>query len=237
MPEWSGAFADFAATHPGCGQPIVEVAYLPPDWSRAFQYSRSTVLVWDGMVFACPEPLAPPPEPAPTLFFEDWDYVDVGPWLVAYAARHRIPIQGLIGLIDAECKFNTHATRYGVWPDVSAGYSQMTVSTAAGYGIGNGSSSDANIEYVMGVLQDRETGISLAAQHYAMCLGVVDGMHPAPLGDERLIMGLRAYNGGTGYGLTDHYANKYPSHIASYRYSLELAYSVLRGKNYPPDPV
>jgi hypothetical protein len=234
MPSWEGAFAEFAGSHPGCGEPLVGIAYLPPDWTRAFQYSRTTVLVWDGIVFACPEPGAP--SPAGPLFWEDFEYVDVGPLLTHYATLHHTTIQGLCGLIDAECKFNTHACRYGEWPDVSAGYSQMTVSTAAGYGLGDGSAAPANVEYVMGALQDRETGISLAARHYQMCLGVVDGMQPRPTGDERLIMALRYYNGGS-YGITDHYATKYASNLAAYRYSLELAYTVLRNKNYPADSV
>jgi hypothetical protein len=236
MPSWEGAFAEYAGNHPGCGEPLVGIAYLPPDWSRAIQYSRTTVLVWDGRVFACPEPGAPPPPSA--LFFEDFEYVDVGPLLTHYSGLHGTTVQGLIGLIHTESAFNTHAVRMGAWPDISGGYSQMTVSTAAGYGLGNGTPAEANVNAVLAALQDRETGIRLAAEHYGGCLTVVDhNVRPAPLGDERLIYGCRVYNGGAGYGLTDAYANAYASHIASYRHSLDLAYEVLRGKGYPADPV
>src|SRR5437879_12450996 len=98
----------------------------------------------------------------------------------------------------------------------------MTVQTAGAYGVGDGSADPANVEAVLTALQDRETGIRLAAAHYATCLGVVDRQFPGVAGDERLILGMRAYNGGAGYGVTDDYAIKFSSHIASYRAALDL---------------
>src|SRR5207248_2183687 len=83
-----------------------------------------------------------------------------------------------------ECGFDPSAVRRGAWPDVSAGYSQMTVQTAGAYGIGDGTADPANVTAVLTALQDRETGIRLAAAHYATCLGVVDRQFPGVAGDE-----------------------------------------------------
>src|SRR5262245_1499988 len=64
MPEWTLAFAAYAAEHPGIGPPLVDIAYLPPDWTRATQYSATHVLVYTaGRVYCCPL-AAPGPPPA-----------------------------------------------------------------------------------------------------------------------------------------------------------------------------
>jgi hypothetical protein len=237
---WRLAFADFARRNPAVGAPIADIDYLPPDFRRAIQFSEKAVLIYDGGVYAVPPLPAPLPSPTPplvparTLFFEDAGGVDVGPLLLQYAGITGVLLQGLIALIHAESGFDPHAVRRGAWPDVSAGYSQMTVQTAAGYGVGNGSADAANVESVLAALQDRETGIRLAAANYATCLGVVDRQFPGVSGDERLILGMRAYNGGAAYGLTDDYATKFASHIASYRAALDLTYRVLANKGWRP---
>lgn len=230
--EWKLAFADYASLHPEVGQPIADIAHLPPDFRRAVQYSDRAVLVYDNGIYCVPQKPNAPAPPAKVLFFEDSSFVDVGPLLTKYADMYGVPLAGLVALIHAECGFNTHAVRRGVWPDVGAGYSQMTVQTAAGYGYGNGSADPANVEAVLSALQDRETGIRLAAAHFAICLGVVDKQISGWSGDERIILGLRAYNGGTGYGLTLDYASKFAGHIQSYRDALDLAHRVLANKGW-----
>jgi len=228
--EWKLAFEEYHRQHPEIGEPIVDIQYLPPDWARALQYSVTTVLVYtNGKVYPCPEP---GPAPGAPLFFEDSTFYDVGPWLTQYAEANGLELAGLIGLIHAESAFNPFAVRRGVWPDVSGGFSQMTIQTAAGYGLGDGSATPANVDPVLDALCDRETGIRLASEHYAMCLGVVDAQMSRLEGDERLVMGLRAYNGGTAYGLTPEYASAYPSHIAAYEQAVALAHQVLRGKGW-----
>lgn len=179
-----------------------------------------------------PVPEPPVPEPGKALFFEDASNFDVGPLLQKYAALEEIPLVGLVALIHAESGFDPTAVRRGTWPDVSGGYSQMTVQTAAGYGLGDGTADPDNVEAVLGALQGRETGIRLAARHFAMCLAVVDQRFPGIAGDERIILGLRAYNGGAGYGLTDAYAQDYAANLASYRAALKLAHQVLKNKEF-----
>lgn len=180
------------------------------------------------------EDTPPQPEPAPggSLSFEDADNVDVGPLLQKYADSTGVPLVGLVALIHAESGFNTHAVRPGDWPDVSAGYSQMTVQTAAGYGLGDGTQDPANVQAVLTALQDRETGIRLAATHFAACLAAADQRFPGMAGDERIVLGLRVYNAGAGYGLTDDYARKYSQNLANYRAALALAHKVLKGKGF-----
>lgn len=175
---------------------------------------------------------APPPTPTNALSFEDATNTDVGPLLTKYAGLEEIPLVGLVALIHAESGFDPTAVRRGAWPDVSAGYSQMTVQTAAGYGLGDGTDDPTNVEAVLGALQGRETGIRLAARHFAMCLSVARQRFPSASGDELLLLGMRAYNGGTDYGLTDDYAVKYAANLASYGRALELAHMVLKGKGW-----
>lgn len=147
---------------------------------------------------------------------------DIGPLVEAAAKEHGVPVVGLLALLEAESGLDPYAARYGVWPDVSFGYCQMTVATARYYGIGDGSVSQENIATVREALFDRATAIDVGAEHYGGNLAFVKAKRPQLAGDDWLLMGLRVYNGGA-WGLTDEYAARYPGHIAAYRDAIAWA--------------
>lgn len=180
----------------------------------------------------------------------DAEGVNIGPLVEAAGERHGVPARGLLACLKAESNLNPSAARWGdrtfeaeanldnpdrllalvadlelrgLGTDLSFGMGQLTVGTARGYGIGDGSNDLANIFAVRTALFDRGRAIDLAAQHLAGCQAAAQTDYPDAAGDDLIILTLRAYNGGAGYGLTEDYAKHFVAHIASYERALSWA--------------
>jgi hypothetical protein len=128
-----------------------------------------------------------------------------------------VPGELLLALCMAESGLNPHAWREGDWPDVSGGLTQITVSLAAAYGVGDGSNTWQNKANVRAELSSRAVALDIGARYLAGCLAAANG---------DWLMALRRYNGG-GYGLTADYAERYASHIATYQRALDWAHEAL----------
>lgn len=152
--------------------------------------------------------------------------VDIGPLIQAAASRYAVPAYVLLGLLIAESGLNPNAAREGIWPDVSYGLSQMTVATASGYGIGDGSSTRANRDTVKAVLLDRQTSIDLGARHYAGNVAFVRSRKPGESGDALWLDGLRVYNGGSGALDNPDWEQRWSGNVANYRAALAWAHGV-----------
>ncbi len=96
-------------------------------------------------------------------------------------------------MLGAESGLNPFSRRYATWPDVSGGLSHLTIQTAAGYGIGDGSNTAENIEAVMEILCDRQRAIDLGGQHLAAAYRAVTDH----LGSSTDLEALAYYNAGT----------------------------------------
>ena len=124
-------------------------------------------------------------------------------------------------MLQAESGLNPYAERYGVWPDVSFGYSQIIVATAAGYGVGDGSNTQANIAAVREALFDRATSIDLGARHLAGCWARAEGYEPHDL------QALVAYNSGRPRLPDDPYWTEWAGNVRAYQSALEWARGVI----------
>lgn len=90
------------------------------------------------------------------------------------AERERCSARGLVALLDAESLLSEVARRprdpdydQQYWPDVSGGLGQQTILYAKGYGLGDGTSSEANISHVMHILMTNvPLAINIAARQY-----------------------------------------------------------------------
>ena len=153
----------------------------------------------------------------------------------------------LLSLLIAESGLNPHAERFGTrtqeaqryiisgdwaglehiinltWPDISFGLSQLTVSTAASYGIGSGSKTAANCIAVRRVLFDRWTAISLGARHFARSIAaVVRFQDPEPV-----LAALIHYNSGAYQPRGNWYWERWTGNIYTYRQALIQAVNQL----------
>lgn len=126
-------------------------------------------------------------------------------------------------MLIAESGLNPEAARYGNWPDVSFGLSQITVATAAGYGIGDGTRSGENIAHVQARLFDRVASIAVGSQHLALC------WHQARAYEDRELQALICYNSGSPQPEGNWYWHHYPGNVANYRRALEKAAQMLGG--------
>lgn len=75
------------------------------------------------------------------VFAKDLSNYDMAPAINAFAHAHGLNPVGVLATIGAECGLYTHSTqcdRVAGGLDISFGACQVTVSTASGYGIGNG---------------------------------------------------------------------------------------------------
>jgi hypothetical protein len=112
------------------------------------------------------------------------------------AEKYGIPIVGLLAMLKAESNLNRTAERWGVWPDISFGYSQLIVLTAAGYGFGDGSNTAENIAAVRDALFGRETAIDVGAHHLSGCYGQADQYDYGAMGLSHDLAALTIYNAG-----------------------------------------
>lgn len=119
----------------------------------------------------------------------------------------------------AESGLNPRAERWGVWPDVSFGLTQITVALAGEFGYGDGSGTPANCASVRAALFDRETALEVGAAYLYGCL--ITAGHD-------WLGALRVYNGGS-WALTDEYAERYPGNLASYERALAWAHQTVGG--------
>lgn len=112
------------------------------------------------------------------------------------AERERCSARGLTALLDAESLLSEVARRprdpdddFAYWPDVSGGVGQQTVLYAAGYGLGDGSKTRANIDAVMHILTtNTPLAINIASRQY--------GYYYRMYGDH--FEACARYNGGPG---------------------------------------
>lgn len=141
--------------------------------------------------------------------------MDIGPLCTAAAERENVPLVVLLAMLWAESNLTRTALRQGIWPDWSAGMSQITVQTAARYGLGDGT--PASWGLVQEALFDRETSINLGARHLAQC------WRQAERWGERELQALLAFNSGTPQTPGNWYWEHYASHIARYQQALTWA--------------
>lgn len=124
-------------------------------------------------------------------------------------------------MLIAESNLTRLAERWGNWPDVSFGYSQITVATAKKYGIGDGTYNSALV--VRDALFDAETSIKFGARHLAYCMNRARIYDDSLEGDDLILNGLIIYNSGGYHPEGDWYWLKYRSHIDRYINSLKDA--------------
>lgn len=156
----------------------------------------------------------------------DTEGMNLRPLLKRHAFNYGIDPVFLLGMVHAESALNPYAARYGRWPDVSFGYVQMTVLTAGGWGIGDGSNTEENIALVRDYLFDRDRALDIGAHYLANLLANAPKGIPTT---ERWIWCLARYNGGPNAEY-DWWWQKYASHIAAYRRSLAWAESAFSGQ-------
>ena len=142
-----------------------------------------------------------------------------------YADQYSIPLVGLLALGQAESGWRRTAERWGIWPDVSFGSTQITVRLAAAYGIGDGTEASALV--VRDALFDRETAIRLGADYYAQGLARAAAMFSGLEGDALLLQGLIAYNSGSPQPEGNWYWQDWSGNIASYRAALVWAHGIV----------
>lgn len=147
--------------------------------------------------------------------------MDIYPLVAAAAGRYDLPATLLLAMLIAESGLNRTAARYGEWPDVSFGYCQMIVATAAGYGIGDGTNTAANIAAVRDALFDRERAIDVGARHLAGCWA-----EATPYADREL-QALIAYNSGSCQPEGNWYWQRYGGNVNAYRAALARARAML----------
>ncbi|MCL5264153.1 MAG: lytic transglycosylase domain-containing protein [Chloroflexi bacterium] len=151
----------------------------------------------------------------------DTEGVDIFPLVARAAEKYGIPVVGLLAMLKAESGLKRKAARYGTWPDISFGYSQLTVQTASGYGIGDGQNTAENIAAARNTLWDRETAIDVGAHHLSGCYGQADG---------DTLQALIAYNSGQPQPEGNWYWQQWAGNIASYKAALKWAQEILKGE-------
>lgn len=147
---------------------------------------------------------------------------DIYPLIQRHAAENGISERLLLAMLIAESGLNPYAARYGTPPDVSFGYSQLIITTAAAYGIGDGSYTEENVERVRDTLFDRETSIRLGAAHLKWTYYVAR-LYP----EERELQALICYNSGNVQERGNWYWQRYGSHVAAYQEALLRAEEML----------
>ncbi len=175
------------------------------------------------------------------------DGTDLGPLVEAAAQQHGVPVALLAAMLRAESGLSVRAERWGIHtaaarealaagdmealeviiadaqPDLSFGLAQLIVSTAGGYGVGDGSMNVANVLAVRQALFDPAVSIGLGARHLAGCM--IGSEHYA---EPRLQILLR-YNSGSFQSPGNWYWQRWAGNVAAYRSALAWAQSVVGG--------
>jgi len=183
--------------------------------------------------------------------------VDVYPLVEAAAKTHHVPQVALPAVLQAESGLNPTAERWGdrtadavsqiddtvylnkliidldlrgLDADISFGMSQITVGTAAAYGIGNGIASVVNCLEARSLLFCRKTAINAGAQHLQKCYTVVDrcplDLWPQ-LSEDRDLAALVVYNAGHLPDPRNTWWTRWAGNVASYQRALEWAKGIL----------
>lgn len=147
--------------------------------------------------------------------------------VVEAAVKYSLPIAGLLAMLKAESNLNPKAARYGTWPDVSFGYSQLTVQTAASYGIGDGSDTPINIANVREKLFDRKTAIDVGARHLSGCYAAADAAGWASRNISRDLAALVIYNAGWLPPLDSRWWITWTGNVTNYTAALKWVESLL----------
>jgi len=144
--------------------------------------------------------------------------VDIWPTVLRYAETYGLPPALVLAMLVAESgnpetgKPNPYAERWGDWPDRSFGCAQMTVQTAALYGLGRGTPSDTDT--VRKALFDRELAIDLGARHLATCYD---------LAGRDWLGALVCYNSGQVHPVGDWWWVQWRANIVRYQGSIAWA--------------
>jgi soluble lytic murein transglycosylase-like protein len=141
---------------------------------------------------------------------------NIWPLVELYALENGIPAELLLGCLKAESGLKPDNPRQGTWPDWSQGLSQITVSLASSYGIGDGTPASWSI--VKERLADQETAIRIGAHYLSGCLKRAGG---------DWLQALIAYNSGAPQPEGNWYWKRYAANIANYRSCLAWAHSLL----------
>jgi len=108
-------------------------------------------------------------------------------------------------------------------PDISFGYTQLIVGTAAGYGIGNGQHTVENVLDVRDRLFNRHASLDLGAQHLLRNMA-----SPSDWGDDWRLQTLIAYNSGSHQPRGNWYWQRYQQNIQNYLGCLIWAENLLK---------
>lgn len=151
--------------------------------------------------------------------------VDLYPLIQRAVRRYDVPTVAVLAMLIAESGLNPRAERWGVHPDISFGLSQITIETAKGYGLGDGTLATALS--VRTALFNRATAVDLGTRHLAGNLAYVRERKPQQVGDALLLDALRVYNGGGGALDNPAWEARWAANVASYRVALRRAHELL----------
>lgn len=199
---------------------------LEADWTDPSRYGLGH---WANTTLPTETPVLSPAQPVPTPSLPaipDTTGVDIANLIYNAASKNDLPPYAVHAMLIAESGMNPFAVREGVWPDVSYGYSQIIVPTAAGYGIGDGSDTPANRAAVKAALFDRWTSINLGAQHMALCARRVRdelGIVQEPDTDAWILHILACYNSGSPRSPESWYWTNYAGNVRSYENAIRQA--------------
>lgn len=182
---------------------------------------------------------------------QDRQGVDLWPLVAAAAAREGLSARLVLALLQAESGLNPWAERWGMetapaktalaagdwatlarilaqWShDTSFGLSQITVPTARGLGVGDGSASVENALAVRQALFNRRNAVDLGARHLASCwrrAGTYDLSH---WGISRELAALVIYNAGMLWPPSDPWWQRWDENVQAYESALAWAAQTL----------
>lgn len=142
----------------------------------------------------------------------DLQGTDIGPWVEQYAGRFGVPVVLLVAMIKAESGMDETVLRELAYPDISAGLTQITIRTAAGYDLGDGTL--ATWPAVKAILLQPEPSIRYGAEHLGRCYARAKA---------DWLQALICYNSGSCQPPGNWYWQKYGDNIQRYRDAMRWA--------------
>lgn len=179
---------------------------------------------------------------------------DIGPLIQAATGQYSLPPALLLGCLKAESGLDPTAERWGdrtrdahaalddpdrlayilsdllnreLATDVSFGYAQITVPTAASLGLGTGQPTVQNCLAVRTALFDRATSIDLGARYLAGCYRQAQHSDLSGVGGDVWIASLLVYNAGFVPSEGHPWYVRWAANLANYRAALAWAKEVL----------